>query len=143
MHKNTDRAYASCSLPQSILYPPPNSNMISPVVNAIDGMNMTKQTKTKIGVGSVVKAKVGELDNIIREGIIRRTRKEVMGYVQSVVGKNKFLVLFKYGQKKEIGSCSLVYLSEKEEVDMEDLITLFSEKEEGVPLTVNDDPADR
>ena len=36
---------------------------------------MTKQTKTKIGVGSVVKAKVGELEKIIREGIIRRTRK--------------------------------------------------------------------
>ena len=34
------------------------------------------------------------------------------------MGKNQFLVLFKDGQKKEIGSCSLVYLSEKEEVEM-------------------------
>ena len=48
-----------------------------------------------------------------------------MGCVQSVVGKNNFLVLFEDGQKKEIGSCSLVYLNEKEEVDMEESIKLF------------------
>ena len=48
----------------------------------------------------------------------------MVGCVQSVVGKNKFLVRFKDGQKKEIGSCLLVYLSEKEEVEMEELITL-------------------
>ena len=69
-------------------------------------------------------------------------RKEVVGCVQHVVGKNKFIVLFKYGQKKEIGSCLLVYLSEKEEVEMEELITLFPEIEEGVPLTINGDPPD-
>ena len=61
---------------------------------------MTKQTKTKIGVGSVVKAKVGELENITREGGIRSMRKEVVGCVQCVVGKNNFLVLLEYGQKK-------------------------------------------
>ena len=70
---------------------------------------MTKQTKTKIRVGSVVKAKVGELEKITRKG--RRMRKEVVVCVHSVVGKNKFLVIFEYVQKKEIGSCSLVYLS--------------------------------
>ena len=63
-------------------------------------------------MGSVVKAEVGELEKIKREGIIRRMRKEVVGCVHSVVGKNKFLVLFKDGQKKEIGYCSLVYLNE-------------------------------
>ena len=52
---------------------------------------MKKQTKTKIGWGSVVKAKVGELDKITREGRSRRMRKEVVTYVHSVVGKNKFL----------------------------------------------------
>ena len=97
---------------------------------------MTKHTKTKIGVGSVVKAKAGELEKITREGRIRRMRKEVVGYVQHMVGKNKLLLLFKYGQKKDTGSCLLVYLSEKEEVDMEESITLFSETEEGVPLTI-------
>ena len=59
-----------------------------------------------------------------------------------MVGKNKFLFLFKYGQKKHIGSCSLVYLSEKEEVEMEESITIFLEIEEGVPLTINGDPPD-
>ena len=44
---------------------------------------MTKQTKTKIGVGSVVKAKVGELEKITREGRSRRMRKEVR-YVSRV-----------------------------------------------------------
>ena len=101
---------------------------------------MTKRTKTKIMVGSVVKAKVGELEKITRKGRIRRMRKEVVGCVQSVVGKNKFLVLFEDGQKKEIGSNSLVYLNEKEEVDMEESITLFPEIEEGEPLTINGDP---
>ena len=46
--------------------------MISPVVTLKEGMKMTKQTKTKIRVGSVVKAKVGELEKIKRE--IRSSR---------------------------------------------------------------------
>ena len=120
----------------------PNSTMISYVVNAKEGINMNKQTKTKIGVGSVVKAKVGELEKITREGISSRMMKEVVGCVHSVVGNNKFLVLFEHGQKKEMVSCSLVYLSEKEEVEMEELITLFPKIEEGVPLTINGDPPD-
>ena len=55
--------------------PPPKSTMISPVVTVKYGMGMKKQSKTKIGVGYVVKAMVGELEKITREVIIRRTRK--------------------------------------------------------------------
>ena len=77
---------------------------------------MTKQTKTKIGVGSVVKAKVGELEKITREIRSRRMRREVLGCDQRLAGTNKFIVLFEDGQKKEISTCLLVYLSEKEEV---------------------------
>ena len=51
-------------------------------------MEITKQTKTKIGVGNVVKAKGGELENITREVRSRRVRKELVGCVQSLVGKN-------------------------------------------------------
>ena len=65
--------------------------MSSPVVTVKEGMDMKKQTKTKIGVGYVVKAKVGELKNITREGGSRRTRKEVVGCVQSVMEKKKLL----------------------------------------------------
>ena len=101
---------------------------------------MTKQINKKIGVGSVVKAKVGELEKITRDGRSRRMRKEVVGCVQSVVGKKKFLVLFKDGQKKDMGSCLLVYLSEKEEVEMVESISHLPEKEEGVLLNINGDP---
>ena len=72
----------------------PNSIMSSPVVTKKEWMKMTKQTKTKIVVGYVVKAKVGELEKITRKVRSRRMRKEVMGCVQSVVGKNTFLFLF-------------------------------------------------
>ena len=61
---------------------------------------MNRQTKTKIGVGSFLKAKVGELERITTEVRIIRMRKEVVGCFQSVVGENIFLVQFKYGQKK-------------------------------------------
>ena len=44
---------------------------------------MTNQTKTKIGVGFVVKANVGELEKITKKGRSRRMRKEVVGCVQS------------------------------------------------------------
>ena len=62
--------------------------------------------------------------------------------VQSMVGNNKLLVLFEDGKKKEIGYYPPVYLIEKEEVDMEESITLFLEIEEGEPLTINGDPPD-
>ena len=57
------------------------SNMSSLVVTFKEGMKMTKQTKTKIWVGFVVRAKVGELDKITREGRSRRMRKEAVGCV--------------------------------------------------------------
>ena len=97
---------------------------------------MKKQTKTKIGVGSVVKTKVGELGNITREGRIRIMIKEVVGCVQSVLEKNMLLVQFKYWQKKEISFSLLVFLSSKEEVDMDEEISHSTEKEQGEFLTI-------
>ena len=97
---------------------------------------MKKQTKTKIGVGSFVKANVGELENITREGGSRSMRKEVVGCVQSVVGKKKFLLQFEDEQKKGISSSSLVFLISKEEVDMDEPILHLPEKEEGELLTI-------
>ena len=89
---------------------------------------MKKQTKKKFGVGSVVKAKVGELEKISREGRSRRMRKYVVGCVQILVGKKKFLNQFEDGQKKEINSSSLVFLSLKEEVEMDEAISNSPEK---------------
>ena len=64
---------------------------------------------TKIGVGSVVKAKVGELEKITREGRIRRMIKEVMGCDQSLLGNKNLLVQFKHFHMKEIVSSLLVF----------------------------------
>ena len=60
--------------------------------------------------------------------------------VHSVVGKKKFFVQFEYGQKREIISSLLVYLSSKEEVDMEERISHLPKKEQGILLTINGDP---
>ena len=89
---------------------------------------MKEKNKTEIGVGSVVKSNVGELENITREGRSRRMRKYVVGCVQSVVGKKNFLVKIENGQKKEMSSSSLVFLSQKEEVDMDDPISNLPKK---------------
>ena len=46
--------------------------MRSHVIIITDGVKVKKQNKTKIGAGSVLKAKVGELENVKREGRRRR-----------------------------------------------------------------------
>ena len=63
----------------------------------------------KIGVGFVVKAKVGEIEKNIRVGRHNMMRKELLGCVQDVVGKKILLVQLEYGQKKDMSSCSLVF----------------------------------
>ena len=60
-------------------------------------------------MGSVVKAKFGELEKITGEGRRRKTRKEVVGCIQSAVGKKNLLVQFEDGQKKEIGYSALCF----------------------------------
>ena len=53
-------------------------------------MKEKKLIKTKIGVGSVVQEKVGEMEDNTREGGRRSTSKEVVRYVQDLAGKKKF-----------------------------------------------------
>ena len=60
--------------------------------------------------------------------------------VQSVVEEKNLLVQLKYGQKKLISASSLVFLSLKEEVDMNEPLSNYPEKEQGGLLTVVDDP---
>ena len=64
----------------------------------------------------------------------------MVGCVQSVVGKKKLLVQFENGNKKDISYSSLVFLSSKEEVEMDEPISHLPEKEEGELLTINGDP---
>ena len=49
--------------------------MRSPAITIMEGTKVKNQNKKKIGVGSVVKEKVGELEEITRDGKLRRTRK--------------------------------------------------------------------
>ena len=51
-----------------------------------------------------------------------------MGCVQAVVWKKKLLVQFEDGQKEVISSSSLVFLSSKEEVDMDEPLSHYPEK---------------
>ena len=67
-----NQPYARCSLLQLLNTPLPKSTMSSSVLNIVKGMKMKEQYKTKIGVGYVVKAKVGELEKITRELRSRR-----------------------------------------------------------------------
>ena len=53
-------------------------------------------------MGTVVKAKVGELDEEVREGNMRQLGKELTDVVQGVSGKKRFLVRFQDGFKKDL-----------------------------------------
>ena len=48
-------------------------------------------------VGTVVKVKIGELEEEVRVGSARRMRKELTGVVQNISRKRKFLVRFHDG----------------------------------------------
>ena len=51
----------------------------------------------KIMEGTVVKAKIGELEEEVRAGNSIRMRKELTGVVQGVSGRRRFLARFKNG----------------------------------------------
>ena len=48
-------------------------------------------------LGTVVKAKVDELEEEIREGFSRRLRKEMTDVVQEVVGKRRYMARLQDG----------------------------------------------
>ena len=70
-------------------------------------------------VGAVVKAKVGDMDDEIREGFPRRLRKDMTGVVQEVVGKRIYLVRLHDGLEKEMSSNQLTILVVRSEVEEE------------------------
>ena len=55
--------------------------MSSPIVKITKGTKEKKRIKTEIGVGSVVKAKLVEMEENTREGRIGSMRKELLGCV--------------------------------------------------------------
>ena len=76
------------------MYPHPKYTMSSPVVTIVQRMKDEKKIKPKIGVGYLVKRKVRKVEENKRQERSRSMRQYVLGYVQAVVGKKKFLVQF-------------------------------------------------
>ena len=83
--------------------------MGSPVVTINEMMKEKKRIKTRRGLGYVVKARVGDMEENTREGRSMSTRKEVLVCVQDVVRKKRFLVQFEDGQNKYMSFCLLVF----------------------------------
>ena len=73
----------------------------------------------KIMVGMVVKAKVGDLEEDIRDEFSRRLRKEMTGVMQAVFGKRKYLVRFQNRLEKDISSNQLTIVVVRSEVEEE------------------------
>ena len=53
-------------------------------------------------MGVVIKSKLGELEEEVREGFLRLLRKELTGVFQGVSRKRRFLASFQYGCKKAV-----------------------------------------
>ena len=70
-------------------------------------------------VGMAVKAKVGDLEEDIREGFYRRLRKEMTVVVQEVVGKRSYSVRLNYGFENEMSLNQLTIVVVSSEVEEE------------------------
>ena len=82
----------------------------------------------KIVVGTVVKAKIGNLEEKVRVGSSRRMRKELTGVVQGVSGRRRFLVRFHNWCKKNLSSNQLtVMIVDKIPVEEEPLVSTITE----------------
>ena len=74
-------------------------------------MKDKKWIKTKIGLGSVVKAKDVEMENNTMEVRIRRMRENMVICLQDVVDKKKFPVQFEEGRRKRLDMfCFCMYV---------------------------------
>ena len=62
-------------------------------------------------VGTVVKAKIGELEEEVRAGSSRRMINELTGVVQGVSGRRSFLARFQNGCKKNLSSNELTVVT--------------------------------
>ena len=65
-------------------------------------------------VGTVVKAKIGELEEEVGVGSSRRMRKDFTGVVQGVSSRRRFLVRFHNGCKKNMSSNQLTVVTAHE-----------------------------
>ena len=75
--------------------------------------------QSNIGMGYAVQAKERDTEQNTREGRRIMIKKDVVGYVQDVAGKNIFLVQFGDSKKKDRSTSLLSYLCQKEKVFQE------------------------
>ena len=87
-------------------------------------------------MGTVVKAKIGELEEEVRAGSSRRTRKELNGMVKVVSGRRRLLVRFQNGCKNNLSLNQLtIMIVEKIPEEKEPEVSKISEiPEEQVEL---------
>ena len=64
-------------------------------------------------------ANVGDMEEKKRGIIITMVRKEVVGCVQDVIGKNKYLIQLEYRYNRDIRSRSISYVCSKEDFGKE------------------------
>ena len=108
--------------------PLPKSTMKSPVITTAEQMKEKKIIKTKIGLGSIVKAQGREIEDNTSEVRNNNTTKYLVGCVQDVSGNNSLRVKYKDGQNEYMSSCSLVCLFLKQEVEKDDPLSSSTEK---------------
>ena len=78
--------------------------------------------------GTVVKAKIGELEEGVRVGNSRRMRKKLTGMVTCVLGRRRFLVRFQNGCENNLSSNQLtVVIVDKIPVEEEHLVSTIPE----------------
>ena len=87
-----------------------------------------KGRRNKTVVGTVVKSKIGELEEEVRAGNSRRTRKDLNGMVKVVSGRRRFLVRFQNGCKNILSTNQLtVVIVEKIPEEKEPEVSKISE----------------
>ena len=85
-----------------------------------------KAMGNKIVEGTVIKAKIGELEEKGRSGNSRKTRKELTDVVQGISGRRRLLVRFKNGCKNNLSSNQLtVVIVEKIPVEEEPEVSMI------------------
>ena len=73
------------------------SNYIVSYQDSLPTERKSKGRENKIVVGTVVKSKVGDLEEEVRAGNSRRMRRELTGDMQCVSGRRRFFARFQNG----------------------------------------------
>ena len=97
------------------------------IVSSQEPLHTERKLKARgnnIVVQTVVKAKIGELEEEVRAGNSRWTRKDLTGVVQGVSGRRRFLVRFQNGCENNLSSNQLtVMIVDKILVEEEPLVS--------------------